>query len=283
MGKIQPTYQQSLFNDEQLQQPLHDRIVMWLSRQVRTDPHFVAKAACIPETWREYHPTGADLRRFTPTGRAAAEATVLAVVGPKPTRPAPGVGQPVWEFPIKSGRSRPTGFVDLAVRVSIPFLRLESSVSRVSWHEIGGDDPLRALADATRSGQLSFRAEGGSVKPIGDKEAAATCKMAFSKEARAALAVSLGSSRFVAEGCVWETNARWLVHEAEPSMVMFEAKTEIPTLGPLLRQLRLYKDTRGSENRADVFVVVAPRNALSAVAREELVMQGFPFLEYDGD
>lgn len=63
------------------------------------------------------------------------------------------------------------------------------------------------------------------------------------------------------------------------SQIVFEAKTELETLGVLFRQLRMYREgyIRSERVRKMPFVVVCPDDSEAEIIRE----QGFNFLKYD--
>jgi len=68
------------------------------------------------------------------------------------------------------------------------------------------------------------------------------------------------------------------------TLVCFEIKTKIPSLGELLRQINMYREPvnrlgqRGSQAKYASFAVIAPDDRFSPILRE----QGIEFIKYTG-
>lgn len=300
--------QTSLFSDDQLADPTHDKIMRWTQGIIKNDPD-LALNYC-----RSIQSAPTCVVNFLSASRSSSPPQLEAHLGEElvgkvtkffveSTRSAreevpksdPSSAESIfWEVPLRDSveSKRESGWVDMRALVSsahpefrisieVHSLRIRTSrVARVLSDQLEPDEtfPLssdfsRRLGDGSRC--LYVSEDGLHLEDALLDRNSAIDKFDVSKWLEQNETVLIRETRDPAVIC-----GNWLLvlHEAEwhqvrsTQNVYFEIKTEVRSHGELIRQLRFYV-ARG----ADPIVVVAPK---AEHLQEILSDQGFGYLEY---
>lgn len=277
MGKLQPSYQQRLFNDEELGLPMHDRIVRWVDLRLKNDPSVFLEALNLPHQrddlgaclgWHSeaIQNFGALSTRVVSKGPEAFLA--MRAAGQKPTPPRVEISPRTWERPIKTERGATIGFVDLSVIISVSTLLL-----RTSTYPVHNEASLRmeVLAEALGDREGSFVYDGANVWTKGNCEKRKLDSIAIPE----GYAGIFGSK----DGLHFLHSAEWSIDYNGPHSfnLYVEVKTKLRSVGELMRQINLYRTHIPKGSR---FIVVAPVDQLEPETREILQEQGVGVVPY---
>lgn len=277
MGKIQPSYQQRLFNDEELPLPLHDRIVRWFELRLRNDPSAILNAVGFPHEkgpsgdcfgWYSETIEDRDGYKVEPKGKGPCTFLAKQVAGIKPTAPMIQISASAWEHPVKTERGSVIGFVDLAAIIEARHLTLD-----VSKNLIGIDQAIRSeiLQEIAELGGVEFAYDGTSLWMDGkwtDR------KLVHFQLPTSYLGIYGDESNVFAL-----TFAKWRERSfgASSLRLLVEAKTKIRSVGELMRQINLY---RTHVHKDCQFIVVAPPDQIDPDTRQILEEQRVGVLTY---
>ncbi|WP_146214809.1 hypothetical protein [Azospirillum thermophilum] len=219
MGKVQPNYQQKLFDDAELELPQHDAIVRWVDRLIRERPCALLDMVGLgytvdedggPRGWQYLEPY-IDHHQCGQLTYETYRETLEWATGhqpPEPTPPSIRIGKPIWEEIVQNRGGHDVGAVDLVTYI---FRRSIGLRVELLWNQ-------------TRQS-------------------------------------------------TWEEGSEQRIR------VAFEAKTRIPAVGKLLRQIQLYR----KHWPGTVFVVVAPASEFRGETRQILEQQGVIPLIYQSN
>jgi hypothetical protein len=281
MSTVRPTYQQKLFNDEELGTPLHDDIVRWTDRLIRERPgpildalglKYSADEAGKARRWKLYskhavYITGASGAELDAGKVSNALRTFIPQLIPEqPPPPFVTFDPPEWEPILKGRNGGIAGALDLKTTVNMP--QLEGSL----------------LVEATYTYKEPY---SEAVKDISKDGAVILCdaekfwwdgKRDHTLPAPQDLAKQLGRCVIYDRKLFRPTRFAWHADTFHRKIV-FEAKTKIRAVGELIRQLKLYKTFEPDA----LFIVVAPAAEFKNETRQILIEQGFYVLYYQSN
>jgi hypothetical protein len=275
MGSPRPTYQQRLFNDDELPLQAHDQIIRWTDLALRNRPQLILEAIGLEHQLDEGKPVGWSPQlhcygRGFSYGDSDAEWTANRLAKYlAPTRPAPppiAVESITWEPILKAEKSGILGAVDLSAVIKRAVLTLTYDVERVSL-----------------SGTYDTLAE--PLKEWNDKILCCDGRQVWISGAREKLPIRSGEiPSFLGQSVIYKgivyriSNIRWYESsEVEKTPLMVEAKNGIRSAGELLRQINLYRQATPTET---IFLVVAPTSAWANGLPGILKEQGIAVLTY---
>jgi len=284
MGKLGKTYQQRLFDDEQLGLPEHDSIVRWADKLVRQRPGSILDLVGI-----RYTIDADGILRGPVDGRPVmhiagtncwygdtekvirgAAANLLHLLDPAPPLGAPvHVSQPEWEPVLKGTNGGVAGALDLRIHVTAPETRRLVALS-AEW--LVSDRYVDHTQFEKDFRGLVICCDGKRFWDVDRPDQVVLEDPALA--ARVGIAV-------IAKSLIVRLEQHWQVDPSpERRTVIFEAKTEIRSVGELIRQLQVYRMLVGE--KASI-VVVAPAAAFKGEAREILAEQRVHTLVYQSN
>jgi|GEM_PF-3325234 len=273
--KISPTYQQKLFNDDQLGLPDHDKIVRWVDQNIRTNPLLILRAlgietgeASVESVWsrqRSYSYSHDDV--FSSAIDAIASLGKPELPGPPPLK----IFSVVWEPLVKNDRGTIMGAMDLRATIGMPTPRLDYDIKKVEIAK----EKRRLLYESEISTWKPYYGRGVYIwEPKKNAE-----KILFDF----GLSDELKNLPFVfkSDSLHFVSNVRWEFdggdYDYDRIDLVVEAKTEIRSAGELMRQMNFYRDhlSRGTK-----CLVVAPAHAWRGDTKSILNEQRIHTLNY---
>ena len=306
--KIAPSHQMQLFDDPDLKKPEHDDIQYWIQEVLRTSPErfeqFVEKPVlepCFGDVWIKKD--GEETQWCKPLygGDPNAPAREFlcplahARVGEPPDIPPVEVAKVTWEWPLYAPdrNRRQIGYVDLcaAIRFRKPVGYAVVETTDVSPEVKTGKDHITQRVPRQGAGILGEAAAklnrvngtigviDGSIEVLQLSRSSYRQNDDFRQETEAWLDTN-GEPLIDAMGnyTALDGSYHYLITEAGWKLehrdlrLFIEVKTNVPSIGELIRQLRFYV-THG----ASPLVVVAPPDDRLAVTLQE---QGFGYVPY---
>ncbi|MBI1774305.1 MAG: hypothetical protein HYR63_03060 [Proteobacteria bacterium] len=276
MGKINQTYQGRLFNDPDLKESTHDRIMKWLDRRIRAEEDFVPRICKYSPTFRSWHHEISLGWIFDKSGPTidAAKHVASRTAAPPPERPPPTVTAPEWEYLIKRPSGSMIGAVDLMLYLKPATLSLEASFETPdAWRKWRDDDDAKRIIRTTSSRVTALCWEEGAWKVFGETPNNPLPPLPGSEV--------LENGWLIACGSIMQIKShKWTVWTGESVPVAFEVKSKVASLGELIRQMNFYRAHLNEKTR---LFVVAPGNALSMEDVQVLESQKIGFVEYMED
>jgi hypothetical protein len=284
--KIAQTYQHRLFNDDELKLPEHDKIVRWTDIAIRENAGFfldrvgyqtVRNSEGETCVWGEklYGSIGWSYFDYeqsagATTARDLVRDLVRKQIPPIPPPAAVKVDRVSWEENLRNERGTVMGAIDLMAWLKLPTVHLEFEIdqARVQWEAMkgldrpadAGDGPYRIPAKNLRLAESDFVTKFAATDMHSDRSI-----------------VVYGSQLFSVHDVRWVFDG----HEHQYMSLVFavEAKSAIPAVGELMRQMNFY---RGHVRGAKLFVV-APAEAWPADAQTILREQGIEPINYQAN
>ena len=281
MSKLGKSYQQKLFDDEELALPQHDQIVRWVDLRARQTPGAILRALNIDfnemPDGQCYGWGNAFLEPFEPTHGYLAHDVRSEVAKfawrnapPRPPAPQITISPPIWEPIIKGERGGIAAALDLKFTVTIRKPALTISTTNIPYDTRDHFQPL--LSQKTGFGH-SFFYDGNRGFSAGSLSWSPS-NLALPPQYKALFAI---------DGSIFGVgNIEWRSHESdkEDTLVIVEAKTKIRSAGELLRQLNAYRSLIPGKRR---ILVVAPRSEVGLELEMILQEQGIDFLAFQSN
>jgi hypothetical protein len=284
--KIAPTYQHRLFNDDELKLASHDKIVRWadiaireniglfldrigykISRNERGEACLWAEKKAISIEWEYF-----DYQQSNST--TVAMTLIKDLVRkkiPNPPAPAPvKVDRVSWEEILKNDRGTVVGAIDLLAVISLPTLSLEFRIDRARITL----ETLKKIPRPLHANEDTFIIQASELGLV-DSDFVTRFPDGF-LESEEKVVVS-GLLLFAVSDVRWEFGGH--DHEYKQVRLAIEAKSAIPAVGELIRQMKFY---RGHVGGAKLFVV-APADAWPADAQTILREQGIEPINYQSN
>lgn len=275
--KIAQTYQHRLFNDDELKLPEHDKIVRWADLTIKENVAiFLNRIGIEPvknekgqaSIWFEKRSRSLMFGDYNYEGRKAEKLlknVVRNAIPPLP--PPPPIKSTVrWEPILKNDRGTVVGAIDLSAVILLPiaYLDFELHEARIS------SEAANALA-AKYGTQEAFEVPIGSLK-LSESDFHQKFESDAWKDQKSI--VISGSKLFSISQVRWDFADR--DHDYHRISIVVEAKSSIPAIGELMRQMNFYK---GHVGNAKLFVV-APPEAWPNDAQNILREQGVEPINY---
>lgn len=282
MGTVRPSYQQRLFDDDQLCLSSHDEIVRWADLKAQFSLGTILRSLDIDhlETqegkcckWgREVVECDELFDKYSgPTPSTLLTSIARKIAGALPSPPAILASKPRWECLVKGPRGGMVGAIDLCftIRVFQPVLwvRTES----VPYRQL----PLfRTIFDDLMGSNTSGAITEDSFATVGSPGWHPSTAI----EIEPYRTVARHAGKYVGLREAEWTQTNWATEEFN---IFIEAKTEVRAAGELIRQMNLYRAHLSAKNAK--YLVVAPRNRIPHNLPEILSEQGLHFLAHDSN